>query len=68
MILGLYVCLDKISDEFENWSCWLKTRSNLRKTLCTLERPHFQSDTHETYKKLKSLFITKKQHVYTGPK
>ena len=33
------VCLDEISDEFENWSCRVKkwvTRSNLRKTLCTL--------------------------------
>ena len=32
------VCLDKISDEFENRSCWVKnyvTKSNLRKTLCS---------------------------------
>ena len=33
------VCLDKISDQFEKWSCQVKdliTRLNLRKTLCTL--------------------------------
>ena len=44
-------CLDETSKEFENGSCLVKnqvTRSNLRKTLCTLQRPHFQSDYHET--------------------
>ena len=33
------VCLDELSDKFEYGSCWLKnkvTRSNVRKTLCTL--------------------------------
>ena len=37
--LGQNVCLDEILDKFENRSCWVKnwvTRSNLRKTLCTL--------------------------------
>ena len=41
------VCLDEISDVFENGSGHLKhmvSRSNLRKTLCTLWRPCFQSD------------------------
>ena len=35
----LNVCLDEISDELKNGSCWVKnqvTRSNLRKTLSTL--------------------------------
>ena len=27
MKLGQNFCLDKISDEYENWSCWSKTRS-----------------------------------------
>ena len=39
MKLGQNVCLDEISDEFDNGSCWVKnkvTRSNLRKTLCAL--------------------------------
>ena len=27
MKLGQNVCLDEISDEFENGSCWVKTRS-----------------------------------------
>ena len=34
MKLGQNVCLDKISDEFQNWSCLVKnkvTRSNLTK-------------------------------------
>ena len=37
--LGQNVCLDEILHEFENRLCWVKnyvTRSNLRKTLCTL--------------------------------
>ena len=37
--LGQYRCLDKISDKFQNGSCQVKnyvTRSNLRKSLCTL--------------------------------
>ena len=45
MKLRQNVCLDKISDGFEIESCEVKnyvTRSNLRKTLCTLYRPHFQ--------------------------
>ena len=52
MKIGQNVCLDKISDEFENGSCRVKnqvTRSNLRKTLCMLQRPHFSSDTHEPW-------------------
>ena len=52
MKLGQNVCLDKFSDEFENGSCRVKnyvTRSNLRKILCTLYRPHFKSDTHESW-------------------
>ena len=39
MEVGQDVCLDDISDEFENGSRGVKnkvTRSNLRKTLCTL--------------------------------
>ena len=39
MKVGQDVCLDEISDEFEHGSCGVKnwvTRSNLRKTLCTL--------------------------------
>ena len=27
MKLGKNVCHDEISDEFENWSCWVKIRS-----------------------------------------
>ena len=37
MKLGQNVCLDEISDVFENWSGQVKnwvSRSNLRKTLC----------------------------------
>ena len=44
-------CLDEIWDKFENYSCWVKievTRSNLRKTLCKLLRPHFQFNSHGT--------------------
>ena len=44
MKLGQKVCLDKISDEFEKGSCWVKNKvtiSNLRKNLCTLWRPDF---------------------------
>ena len=39
MKLGQNVCLDKISNEFENGSCGVKNyvnRSNLRKTFCAL--------------------------------
>ena len=36
MKLGQNVCLDKMSDKFENRSCGIKNRSNLGKTLCTL--------------------------------
>ena len=39
MKLDQYVCLDEISDKFENGSCGIENyvrRSNLRKTLCTL--------------------------------
>ena len=39
MKLGQNVCLDEVSDESGNGSCGVKnkvTRSNLRKTLCTL--------------------------------
>ena len=39
MKLGQNVCLDEISDAFENGSCWVKnwvTESNLRKALCML--------------------------------
>ena len=39
MKLGQNVCLDEISEEIEKKSCRVKnqvTRSNLRKTLCTL--------------------------------
>ena len=51
MKLGQNICLYKTSDKFENRSCWITThitRSNLRKTLCTFQRPYFQSDCHET--------------------
>ena len=46
------VFLDEILDKLKNGSCWVEnyvTRSNLRKTLCTLSRPHFQSDYQETW-------------------
>ena len=49
---GRNVCLDKISKEFENGLCRVQnlvTRSNLRKIFCTLWRPDFQSDYHETW-------------------
>ena len=52
MKLGQDDCLDEILHEFENGSCWVKNqviRSNVRKTLCMLERPHFQSDNHEIW-------------------
>ena len=42
MKLGQNVCLDKISDKFENGSCWVKTRS-----LCLiLEKPCVRSRGH----------------------
>ena len=50
--LGQNVCLDEILDESENGSCQVKknvTRSSLRKTLCTLQRPHFQFDNLEIW-------------------
>ena len=50
--LGQNVLLDEILDEFENGSCWVKNevnRFNLRKTLCTLQRPYFQSDYPENW-------------------
>ena len=46
------VCLDEFSDKLENGSCRVKnyvTWSNLSKTLCTLQRPQFQSYYHETW-------------------
>ena len=46
-----HVFLDKITDDFENWSYHVRnyvTRLNLRKTFCTPQEPHFQSDNHET--------------------
>ena len=52
MKLGQDVFLDEISDVFENGSFRVQdkvTRSNVRKTLCTLYRPDFRSDTHETW-------------------
>ena len=52
MKLGQNNFLDEISEEFENGSCRVKnyvTRSNVRKTLCMLWRPHFQFDNHETW-------------------
>ena len=49
------VCHGEVFDEFGNRSCHIEkkkkknvTRSNLRKTLCSLWRPHFQFNTHET--------------------
>ena len=39
MKLGQNICLDEISNKFESGSCQVKnhvTRSNFRKTLCTL--------------------------------
>ena len=56
MKLGQKVCLDEIWDEFENRSCPSKnevTRSNLRKTLCMLWRPDFQS----------RIFVLMKSHM-----
>ena len=50
MKLSQNVCLDEISEEFENGSYWVKnqvTKSNLGKTLYTLQRSHFLSDYHE---------------------
>ena len=50
MKLGQNVCLDEISKEFKNGSSQVKnyvTRSNGRKTLCTLQRQHFQCDNYE---------------------
>ena len=47
MKLGQNVCLDEISEEFENGSCGVKnlvTWWNLIETLCTLSRPHFWSE------------------------
>ena len=52
MKLGQNVCLDKISNKFELGSCGVKnyvTRSNLRKTLCKLQKPHFLSNTLESW-------------------
>ena len=50
MKLGQNVCLNEISNKVQNGLCWVKvTRSNLRKTLCTLQWPHFQSSYHETF-------------------
>ena len=46
------ICLDKILEEFENGLCRMKnkaTRSDFRKTWCTLFWLHFQQDTHETW-------------------
>ena len=42
MKLGQNVCLDKISDEFENGSCQSKTRSLGQ----TLEKPYARSRGH----------------------
>ena len=51
--LGQNVCLDEISDEFEKMGhVGSKSRSLgqiLQKTLCTLQRPHFQSNSPETW-------------------
>ena len=47
--LGQIVCLNEIVEEFETGHVGTKTRSNLRKTLCIHLRPHFQSNTHETW-------------------
>ena len=69
MKLGQNVCLDEISDKFKNGSCRVKnlvTKSNLRKTLCMLERPHFQSDYHKSWSPfalMKSWTSTKMGHV-----
>ena len=57
MKLGQNNFLDEISDKFENGSCWDKnqvTRSNVRKTLCMLKKPHSQSDNHESLSELLS--------------
>ena len=52
MKLSENVCLEEILGKFEHGSYWVKnmvTSSSLRKTLCTLWRPHFQSSNHETW-------------------
>ena len=51
MKLGQSVYLDEISDRFGNEPSWVNwvTSSYLRKTLCMLLKPHFQSDYHETW-------------------
>ena len=46
MKLRQNVCLHEMPNKFEIGPCSVKnyvTRSNLRKTLCTLQRPHFSS-------------------------
>ena len=51
MKLDQNVCLDEITDEYENRSCQIKikvTRSNLRKNLCGLVAT-FLSDMYETW-------------------
>ena len=67
--LGQNVFLDETSDEFENGSCQVKnkvTKSNLRKTLCTLYRQHFQPDCYELVRMfvlIKSQMTSKMGHV-----
>ena len=59
MKFGQNVCLHGRSDEFENGSCQVKdyvTISNLRKTLYTLCRPHFQSNYNEVWSDCLSLW------------
>ena len=44
MKLDQNVCLDEISIKIKNELCWVKNlviRSNVRKTLCMFQRPHF---------------------------
>ena len=45
MKLGQNVCLDEISDRFENGSCWVKTRSlvQLLEKPCVCSRSHIFS-------------------------
>ena len=54
MKIGENVSLHEILDEFENGLCQVKnlvTRSNITKTFCTLQRPHFQPSTLERWSK-----------------
>ena len=53
---GQNVCLDKISDEFEYGSCWVKTRSlvQILEKLCVCSRSHIFSPIIRTFVLMKS--------------